>query len=265
MAKTFDEILATWTTAEEFMASAAFVCDTKAKADRVITHLAASAIKLALDELAAGRAGTSVEANGLLWYCLQYRKKEAQMLRAYILNYGPFVAAPDVVSIDIAGQKCVLEKGTAVRFNKAKAQAKFSEKSPEEYARIADAVQFSTWKAAMKAETSSTKEDGTPKSDEEKTADAKKKLQARLDRALKDAKEQGITLDFPSPVKEAEPETVIVRQNNVEKTFNAVMDLLAEVRDSDTISDEERIILDDMCILAAKMMKANKDSQKKAA
>lgn len=260
MAKTFDEILATWTTAEEFMASAAFVCDTKAKADKVITHLAASAIKLALDELAAGRAGTSVEANGLLWYCFRYRKKEAQMLRAYILNFGPFVAAPDVVSIDIAGQKCVLDKGMGVRFNKNKAQTKFSEKSSEDYARTAEAVLFSTWKAAMKAESSDTKEDGKAKTDEEKLADAKKKLQARIDRAVNEAKEQGITLDLHIP------ETKIIRERKgIEKTFDAVMALIAEVRDAETVSDDERIILDDMCMLAAKMIAANKASKEKAA
>ena len=257
MSKTFDEIMASWTTAQEFMSCAAFVCDTKAKADKVITHLAASAIKLALDEVAAGRPGTSVEANGLLWYCLRYRKKEAQMLRAYMLNFGPFVAAPDVVTITIDGQKCVLEKGTAVRFNEKKCKDKFSEKTPEEYAKTADAVQFATWKQAMKAESDETKSDGTVKTDAEKLADAKKKLQARIDRAIKDAKEQGITLDLG---EQKEPEKIIIREH---LDISRLPELIQSIGEDEALTPEVRELLDEMLGLAIRLCGVS--AQKKAA
>lgn len=111
-----------------------------------------------------------------------------------MLNFGPFVAAPDVVAITIDGQKCVLEKGTAVRFNEKKCKDKFSAKTPEEYAKTADAVQFATWKQAMKAESEETKSDGTVKTDAEKLADAKRNFRPALTEQSRKPRNKGLLL-----------------------------------------------------------------------
>lgn len=256
---TFEQIMSGWTTAKEFMKSAAFVCDTKKKADAVITHLAASAIKLALDEVKAGRPGTSTEANGLLWFCLSYRKKEAQLLRAYLLNFGPFVSAPDVVSLDIDGKKVVIEKGCGVRFNQKKCEAKFSEKTPEEYALEAKRVQFTDWKQAMKAENTSKKEDGSEKSDTEKQEDVKKRLQGRIDRALKEAEEQGIILDLHKPEKE------IVQVRRKEISISELPEVLMSVKDEDKLPTEVKEMLDQMLGIALRMVGKTSKSEEKAA
>lgn len=238
----FDSIMSGWTTASEFVSAAAFVLDSKAKADRAITRLAASSIKLALDEVQAGRPGTSVEANVLLHFCAVYRKKEAQMLRAYLINYGPFVAAPESVMLTVGDKREALDKSCAVKFNAAKCKKSFAEKTPEQYAQAADAVNFATWKAAMKAEDKA----GEEKSEEQTKAELKVKLQKRIEKALAEAKEADIELDIAKPEKEV----VKVRKAT---TFDGILDLVSEASADESLTEQERNILTAMADLALSM------------
>lgn len=240
-----NSILSGWVAASQFNDAAVFAFGSKAKVDRCITHLAASAIKLALDEMLAGHSGTSVEANILIYQALVYIKKDASLLRSYFMNFGPFVAAKTDVSVEVGGKKVVIEKNKAVRFSERVFNDKFKERTPEEYALEADAVNFATWRAAAKAENEATK------TEEEQAAEEKKKLQLRLDRVVKAAKESNVELDWPWP----KTETIKVRSA---LSFDSVLETIKAASQSDKLSDEQRIILDDMLVLAAKMIAANK-------
>ena len=190
----------------------------KREQDAMLTNGGANAILYALEEVKAGRPGTSVPANWLLYQAYIYNKAEATKLRQWLINFGPFVEDKEK-ELTMYDQKYVVP--LPVKFSAAKAKEKFSGK-PEAYAEEACAIDFRTWKRAT-----------TDKKPEKSKEDKQDAIKKRLANLKKDAEACGMEIK----------DTPTVRG---EMTFNEILNTLKAFTTRKNITDEERQVAEFM-------------------
>lgn len=191
------ELMKSWTTAEKFENDAAFAFKSKAEVDQLITHLAASAVKISIDSMREGGNPSGREANILLYYANVYMKKDADQLRKYLVNFGPFVEKDKAATVYRDGQTPLVVT-VAVKWSQKKYDAHFKELDSEQLAREMKSVTFNTWKKATK---DAKKNAG--KTEKELQEEEAKKITKRKEKLIKDAEDAGVSLSFaPSSVGE---------------------------------------------------------------
>lgn len=191
------ELMKSWTTAEKFENDAAFAFKSKAEVDQLITHLAASAVKISIDSMREGGNPSGREANILLYYANVYMKKDADQLRKYLVNFGPFVEKDKAATVYRDGQP-PLVCAVSVKWSQKKYDQHFKEVDSEQLAREMKAVTFNTWKKATK---DAKKNAG--KTEKELQEEEAKKITKRKEKLIKDAEDAGVSLSFaPSSVGE---------------------------------------------------------------
>ena len=191
------ELMKSWTTAEKFENDAAFAFKSKAEVDQLITHLAASAVKISIDSMREGGNPSGREANILLYYANVYMKKDADQLRKYLVNFGPFVEKDKAATVYRDGQTPLVVT-VAVKWSQKKYDAHFKELDSEQLAREMKSVTFNTWKKATK---DAKKNAG--KTEKELQEEEAKKIAKRKEKLIKDAEDAGVSLSFaPSSVGE---------------------------------------------------------------
>lgn len=191
------ELMKSWTTAEKFENDAAFAFKSKAEVDQLITHLAASAVKISIDSMRDGANPSGREANILLYYANVYMKKDADQLRKYLVNFGPFVEKDKAATVYRDGQP-PLVCAVSVKWSQKKYDQHFKEVDSEQLAREMKAVTFNTWKKATK---DAKKNAG--KTEKELQEEEAKKITRRKEKLIKDAEDAGVSLSFaPSSVGE---------------------------------------------------------------
>ena len=219
------------TNSSEFKSAIGSVIRSQKQLDAQLTELGASAILNALNEIKAGRPGTSVWANYMLHMCENYDVRQAALLRNWLVAYGPFLNDKER-NLDLLGEKLIVK--AAVKFSEKKAKALFSQQEPEWYADRAKAVDFRTYKKVTSAETK------VEKTDDEKREDILKKL----DSLKKSAAKLGMTIT-DKPVIAGVP------------TFNELVSILGRMANESSLKPEEliavRTLLDSAIDMYAKM------------
>lgn len=191
------ELMKSWTTAEKFENDAAFAFKSKAEVDQLITHLAASAVKISIDSMREGGNPSGREANILLYYANVYMKKDADQLRKYLVNFGPFVEKDKAATVYRDGQPPLVVT-VSVKWSQKKYDAHFKELDSEQLAREMKSVTFNTWKKATKDAKKNAGKTETELAEEEA-----KKITKRKEKLIKDAEDAGVNLSFaPSNVGE---------------------------------------------------------------
>lgn len=207
----------------EFKAEVISVIRSQKELDAKLTKLGANAIYNALTEVKAGRPGTSIWANYLLYMSEQYSPDQAKLLRQWLCNYGPFNPEAKERNLTLFNETVIVK--TAVKFVEKKQKALFSEQEPEWYADRCEAIDFRTWKKVNKEETKVTK------TDEEKREEILKKLE----NLKKQATKVGLTIT-DKPVVAGVP------------TFNELVSILGRMAQSTSLSKAEldivKILLD---------------------
>lgn len=190
----------------------------KREQDAALTNAMANAIYHALAELKAGRPGTSVHANFILYQAYVYDKTEATKLRAWLVEYGPFVEDKEK-ELTMYGEKYIVP--LPVKFSEAKAKAKYNA-DPQFYAEQACAIDFRTWKRA--------KAEKKPEKSKEEKQEAIKKRLATL---KKDAEACGMEIK----------DTPTVRG---EMTFNELLSAVKAFTMRKNITQEEKQVAEFM-------------------
>lgn len=234
---TLSDILNGWVSADNYDKASAFAYTSKAEVDKAITHLAASAIKLTLDNVNTGKVGDAREANILLYYANAYKKQEAALLRAYLVHFGPFVAKPEAAQVLRKGEAPLIVY-SAVKWSQKKYEASFKDKDTEQVAREVKAVDFATWKKVKKQE-----EKTEGKSDEDLRKEKADSIKKRIERALKEAKDADIAesdLGLPnkSEVK-TEVKTEVVQPSNLSELLAIIVNFAAKP----SLEEEEKTIV----------------------
>lgn len=230
---TLNDILSGWVTSDNYDRASAFAYASKAEADKAITHLAASAIKLTLDNVSAGKVGDAREANVLLYYANAYRKQEAALLRAYLCHFGPFVPKPEAAQVLRKGEPPLIVY-SAVKWSQKKYEASFKDKNPEQVAREVKAIDFATWKRVKKQEE---KTEGKSEQDLKKEkADALKK---RIERALKEAKDADIPSSDLGLTNKTEVQKEVVQPSNLSELLSVIVNFAAKP----SLTEEEKAIV----------------------
>lgn len=234
---TLNEILAGWVSAEAYDKASAFAYASKAEIDKAITHLAASAIKLTLDNVNSGKVGDSREANVLLYYANAYKKAEAALLRAYLVHFGPFVAKPEAAQVLRKGEPPLIVY-SAVKWSQKKYEASFKDKDSEQVAREVKAIDFTMWKRVKKQE-----EKAEGKSEEDLKKEKADALKKRIERALKEAKDADIpSSDLGLPNKsevKTEVKTEVVQPSSLSELLSVIVNFAAKP----TLTEEEKAIV----------------------
>lgn len=191
------ELMKSWTTAEKFENDAAFAFKSKAEVDQLITHLAASAVKISIDSMREGGNPSGREANILLYYANVYMKKDADQLRKYLVNFGPFIEKEKAATVYREGQPPLVVT-VAVKWSQKKYDAHFKKLDSEQLAREMKSVSFNLWKKATK---DAKKNAG--KTEKELQEEEVKKINKRKEKLMQDAEDAGVNLSFaPSSVGE---------------------------------------------------------------
>lgn len=197
----------------------------KSESDKLITRLAASAIAYACADMEKRKAGSATEANMLLLAASGYGKNDLNLLREYLLHFGPFVELKGEKELDLGtGRPEILMR--PLKFSAKVYEELFSNKTAQQAAEAAYAVCFTSFRrvknAAAKAE-----RDANKTQEEKKTA-----LVKRIEKAKKEAEEAGIELpkeaiaihtapaqlrtfdDFVSAVKKLAGETSLSKEQH---------------------------------------------------
>lgn len=234
---TLNDILSGWVSAESYDKASAFAYTSKAEVDKAITHLAASAIKLTLDNVVAGKIGDAREANILLYYANAYKKAEAVLLRAYLIHFGPFVAKPEAAQVLRKGEAPLIVY-SAVKWSQKKYEASFKDKDTEQVAREVKGVDFATWKKVKKAA-----EKAEGKSEEDLKKEKTDAIKKRIERALKDAKDADIAqseLGLPNKTEmKTEVKTEVVQPSTMEELLAIIINYAAKP----SLSPAERLLV----------------------
>lgn len=235
---TLNDIMSGWVSADNYDKASAFAYTSKAEVDKAITHLAASAIKITLDSVKSGKVGDAREANILLYYANAYKKTEAALLRAYLINFGPFVTKSEVAQVLRRGEAPLIVT-SAVKWSQKKYEASFKDKDTEQVAREVKAVDFATWKKVKKQE-----EKTEGKSEEDLKKEKADSIKKRIVRALKDAEEADIPqseLGLPSNKSEVKTEvkTEVVQPSNMEELLSIIIRFSAKPN----LSDAEKALM----------------------
>lgn len=230
---TLNDILSGWVSADNYDKASAFAYTSKAEVDKAITHLAASAIKITLDSVKSGKVGDAREANILLYYANAYKKTEAALLRAYLINFGPFVTKSEVAQVLRRGEAPLIVT-SAVKWSQKKYEASFKDKDTEQVAREVKAVDFATWKKVKKAA-----EKAEGKSDEELRKEKTDSIKKRIVRALKDAEESDIPQSELGLPSKTEVKTEVVQPSNMEELLSIIIRFSAKPN----LSDAEKALM----------------------
>ena len=234
-----------WTPATELMGNLTFAFGVKSKVDEAITHMVASAIYHALTSFKEGRGGSSTEANIILYVANTYMKKEALLLRSFLVEHGPFRPAKEARMIEVEGKKLAIDCGVVFTENRAKTQ--FSEQTPDGYAKRAKAVTFSTWRKAAKAKEKEAVDNLL--SDEDKKAKAKSRLEAKAVKLREELAEAGLT---PKEVGFGST-TVIQQEVKLPETPDAksLLELIKRMVERPDLSSEDKELLDMLLLTSA--------------
>lgn len=244
-----------WTPATELLGNLTFAFGVKSKVDEAITHMAASAIYHALTSFREGKGGSSVEANTVLYVANTYMKKEAVLLRSFLIEHGPFKPSKEARMIEVDGKKLAVD--CAVVFTENRAKTQFSEQTPDGYAKRAKAVTFSTWRKAAKAKEKEAVE--SLLSDEDKKAKAKSRLEAKAVKLREELAEAGLT---PKEVGFVGT-TVIQQEVKLPETPDAksLLELIKRMVERPDLSSEDKELLNMLLLTASNFY----NMQKKAA
>lgn len=234
-----------WTPAKALLGDLTFAFGVKSKVDEAITHMAASAIFHALTSYKEGHGGSSVEANTVLYVANTYMPKEAQLLRSFLVEHGPFKPVKEAKMVEVDGKKLAVE--CAVVFTENRAKTQFSEQTPDGYAKRAKAVTFSTWRKASKAKEKEAVE--SLLSDADKKAKAKSRLEAKAVKLREELAEAGLTakeVGFGST-------TVIQQEVKLPETPDAksLLALIKRMVERPDLSSEDKELLDMLLLTAA--------------
>lgn len=234
---TMNEILSGWVSSDNYDKSASFAYTSKAEADRAITHLAASAIKITLDAVKEGKTGDSREANILLYYANAYRKQESALLRAYLCHFGPFVPKPEAAQVLRKGEAPLIVT-SAVKWSQKKYEASFKDKDTEQLAREIVSVDFATWKKVKKQE-----EKAEGKSDEELRKEKADSIKKRIERALKDAEEADISKAELGLTQKQEVQTEVKTEVVQPSNMTELLSIIIKFSTKPNLSPEEKALV----------------------
>lgn len=234
---TLNDILSGWVSAESYDKASAFAYTSKAEVDKAITHLAASAIKITLDNVNAGKIGDAREANILLYYANAYKKQEAALLRAYLVHFGPFVLKPEAAQVLRKGEPPLIVY-SAVKWSQKKYETSFKDKDTEQVAREVKAVDFATWKKVKKQE-----EKTEGKSDEELRKEKADSIKKRIERALKDAEEADITKAELGLTQKQEVQTEVKKEVVQPSNMEELLSIIIRFSAKPNLSDAEKALM----------------------
>lgn len=234
---TLNEILSGWVSSESYDKASAFAYTSKAEVDKAITHLAASAIKITLDNVNAGKVGDAREANILLYYANAYKKAEAALLRAYLIHFGPFVAKPEAAQVLRKGEAPLIVY-SAVKWSQKKYESSFKDKDTEQAAREVKAVDFATWKKVKKQE-----EKTEGKSEEVLRKEKADSIKKRIERALKDAEEADITKAELGLTQKQEVQTEVKTEVVQPSNMTELLSIIIKFSTKPNLSPEEKALV----------------------
>ena len=241
-----------WTPAKALLGDLTFAFGVKSKVDEAITHMAASTIFHALTSFKEGKGGSSVEANIVLYVANTYMKKEAMLLRSFLVEHGPFKPSKEAKMVEVDGKKLAVD--CAVVFSENRAKTQFSEQTPDGYAKKAKAVTFSTWRKAAKAKEKEAV--ANLLSDEDKKAKAKAKLDAKAVKLREELAEAGLSakdVGFATT-------TIINQEAKLPETPDAksLLALIKRMAERNDISKEDKELLDMLLMTASNFYAAKK-------
>ena len=242
------DLMNNWISGDKYEEYASKVFTTKAELDEFITHLAASAVKLTLDSVAAGNSPSGAEANILLMYAHTYMKREAVLLRKYLCHFGPFVEIDKPFTLQRKGKQPLIIplalKWSQQRYDKFFKNKDGSAPDSAQIARMMKAVTFNTWKKATKDE-----EKKAGKTEEQLREDKVKSLQKRAAKLQEEMAEIGVSnSDLNLTVRE------VVKDSNLPETPNAksLIELIKRMTERTDLSTDDRELCQSLLDFAMK-------------